>query len=141
MSSSTAANWLRVVAIGSMLTGIVMAVGSVSDPTGVMSLFFGLVSSGDSGIGGIATPEAKLALAVAGGVFAGFAAMFLFIVAPAVKAGDAGVRRGVIISLIIWYVIDSGASVASGNAANAVANTGMLLLFILPLVLVKSETA
>ncbi len=141
MSPSLAANWIRIVAIGSILTGIVMAAGAVGDPTGAMSIFLGLVSSGDSGIGGIATPEAKLALAVAGGVFAGLAAMFLFIVAPALKAEDAYVRRGAILSLAIWYIVDSGASIAGGNAANAVANTGFLLLFVLPLVLVKFKSA
>ena len=141
MSPSLAANWIRIVAVGSILTGIIMAAGAVGDPTGAMSIFLGLVSSGDSGIGGIATPEAKLALAVAGGVFAGLAAMFLFIVAPALKAENAHVRRGAILSLAIWYIVDSGASIASGNAANAVANTGFLLLFVLPLVLVKFKSA
>ena len=46
--------------------------------------------------------------------------------------------RGGQISLLIWFVTDSAASIAGGNAANAVANIGFLVLFMLPMALVKA---
>lgn len=139
MSPKAAAHVIRIASVFSILLGALMAAGAIGDPTGMLSIFFGLVSSGTQGIGGIITPEAKLSLAVAGGVFAGMCALFLFIVAPAVEAGNDQIKRGATYALIIWFVLDSGGSVAGGNSANAVANVGVLLVFLLPLLLAKSE--
>lgn len=48
------------------------------------------------------------------------------------KAPDM-VRKSVVIGLSSWFVLDSAASIASGNASNALFNVIILLLFIGPL--------
>ena len=138
MSPSSAARLMRIIATISIVTGALFALAVVADPTGLSNLFFHLVSSGDQGLAGIATLEAKVALAIAGGLFAGFSAFFLFLVAPAIETYDTSMIRGGQISLLVWFVTDSAASIAGGNTANAVANVGFLVLFMLPMVLVKA---
>lgn len=137
MSPVSAAQFMRIVAGVSIIIGIVFAIGGTADPAGANDLFLKLVSSGGDGINGLNTAEAKLALSIAGGVFAGFASLFLFIVAPAIEVYDRRIIRGAQISLLLWFFIDSTASITSGNPVNAVANVGFLVLFMLPMVLVK----
>ena len=115
MSPTSAARLMRIIATISIVTGALFALAVVADPTGLSNLFFHLVSSGDQGLAGIATPEAKVALAIAGGLFAGFSAFFLFLVAPAIEAYDKRMIRGGQISLLTWFVVDSSASIAGGN--------------------------
>ena len=94
MSPTSAARFMRITAIISIITGVLFALAVVADPTGLVDLFSHLVSSGDQGLAGIATPEAKVALAIAGGLFAGFSAFFLFLVAPAIEAYDTAYDPG-----------------------------------------------
>jgi hypothetical protein len=138
MSPASAAQFMRIIAILSIVTGVSFALAVAADPTGSTDLFYHLVSSGDQGLGGIHTAEAKVTLAIAGGIFAGFSALLLFLVVPALEAYDKRMIRGTQISILIWFVIDSSASIASGNPANAAANIVFLILFQAPLLLVKA---
>ena len=90
---------------------------------------------------GLTTPEAKLAMAIAGGVFGGLGAMYLFISAPGVEQGNELIRRGSIYVFLTWFVIDSSASVASGNAANVIPNLVFLAFYMAPLLLAKQTGA
>jgi len=132
---------MRFMAIISLLSGIVFAIGVVSDTAGINRMFLSIVSSGSEGLGGITSPEAKVMLAIAGGVFAGFGAMLLFIVAPAIEEGDSRIKRGAVYALLIWFVVDSGASIAGGNPMNAVSNSLFLALYLLPLLWVSQSSA
>ena len=137
MSPKSAASFMRIISIISIISGAMFALAVVSDPMGINDLFLRYVSSGNEGLSGIATSEAKVALAIAGGIFAGFSALLLFLVVPAIEAGDRRLIRGAQISILIWFVVDSGASIAGGNPANALANVGFLLLYQAPLFLVQ----
>jgi len=141
MQPKTAANFMRFMAIISILSGIIFAIGVVSDTAGINALFLNIVSSGNEGLGGITSPEAKVMLAIAGGVFAGFGAMLLFVAAPAIEESDTRIKRGFIYALLIWFVVDSSASIAGGNAMNAVSNSFFLALYLLPLLWVREANA
>ena len=66
-------------------------------------LFFRLASSGGNGVAGLDTAEAKLAMAIAGGVFGGLMAVYIFITAPGVEQGSDLVRKGSIYSFLICF--------------------------------------
>ncbi|NJM51535.1 MAG: hypothetical protein HC843_12250 [Sphingomonadales bacterium] len=137
MSPQNAAHFMRIIAIISMLSAILFAAAVVADPTGLNNLFLHGVSSGSQGLAGINTAEARVTLAIAGGVFAGFSAMLLLVAVPALHNYDVKMIRAVQMSLMIWFVVDSSASIAGGNAANAVANLLFLTVYMAPLMLVK----
>jgi len=137
MSPKKAAKTMRVIGWISIVVALFFAWGSVADPTGANNLFISHASSGGEGIAGIATQEAKLALAIAGGLFGGLMGYYVFISAPGIEQDNAMIRKGTIYAFLIWFVIDSSASWGTGNAANVAINVAILALYLFPVLLVK----
>ena len=127
MSPQASGRYIRIVGSFSLLVALIFALAGVNDFTGANDLFFRLASSGGNGVAGLDTAEAKLAMAIAGGVFGGLMAVYIFITAPGVEQGSDLVRFG----------IDSSASVASGNPQNVIPNIVFLVVYLVPLLLVK----
>ncbi|QTD54555.1 hypothetical protein [Parasphingorhabdus cellanae] len=138
MSPKAAANFMRFVAIVSLLSALIFALGAIGDPTGILSQFLAIIIPGSDGVGGIATPEAKVGLAIAGGLFAGFMVMLLLVTAPAIEQSNAAIKRASIYALLAWFIVDSSASIAGGVPLNALSNSILLILYLLPLVWVKA---
>jgi len=141
MSPTTAARSMRIIGVISIIIAAFFALAGVNDFTGANDIFFSIASSGTEGVAGLTTPESKLAMAIAGGVFGGLGAMYLFISAPGIEQGNALIRRGSIYVFLTWFVIDSSASVASGNAPNVIPNLVFLVVYLAPLMLVKQTSA
>ena len=137
MSPQATGRYIRIVGSFSLFVAILFAFAGVNDFTGANDLFFHLASSGGNGVAGLDTPEAKMAMAIAGGVFAGLMAMYIFITAPGVEQGSDLIRKGTIYTFLVWFGVDSIASVASGNAANVIPNFIFLAVYLTPLLLVK----
>lgn len=141
MSPTAAAFSMRIIGVISIITAVLFALAGVNDFTGANDIFFNLASSGTKGVAGLTTPESKLAMAIAGGVFGGLGAMYLFISAPGIQQGSSLIRKGSIYVFLTWFVIDSGASIASDNAANVIPNLVFLVVYLAPLLLVKQTEA
>ena len=137
MSPQATGRYIRIVGSFSLFVAILFAFAGVNDFTGANDLFFHLASSGGNGVAGLDTPEAKMAMAIAGGVFAGLMAMYIFITAPGVEQGSDLIRKGTIYTFLVWFVVDSAASAASGNAANVIPNLVFLIVYLTPLLIVK----
>ena len=137
MSPQATGLYIRIVGSISLLVAILFSLAGVNDFTGANDLFFRLASSGGNGVAGLDTAEAKLAMAIAGGVFGGMMAMYIFITAPGVEQGSDLVRKGSIYAFLVWFLVDSGASVASGNPQNVIPNSMFLVIYLTPLLLVK----
>lgn len=140
MRPSTSALAIRIIGIFSIITAVGFAFAGVNDFTGANDIFLSIASSGTEGVAGLNTPESKLAFAIAGGVFGGLGAMYLFITAPGIEQGNELIRKGSIYVFLTWFIIDSSASVASGNAENILPNIGFLTAYLVPLLLVKRST-
>ena len=138
MSPETAARWTQIVGAFSLLTAIVVAAGAYPPLAGGVAAMFDVIDWPIDGDVAPLTDEARLLAAVGGGVFAGLAAMFLFIVAPALRRGDDEIRRGALYSLLVWFAVDSTASVAAGAPGNVVGNTLYLAALGAPLMLAAS---
>ncbi|MEH6789928.1 hypothetical protein [Parasphingorhabdus sp.] len=137
MSPQATGRYIRIVGSFSLLVAILFALAGVNDFTGANDLFFRLASSGGNGVAGLDTAEARLAMAIAGGVFGGMMAMYIFITAPGVEQGSDLIRKGSIATFLVWFAIDSGASMASGNPSNVLPNAVFLVVYLTPLLLVK----
>jgi hypothetical protein len=87
------------------------------------------------------TEAARWLAAIGGGVWASLSALYYLVVAPAVARGDNEARRGGLISIIVWFVVDSAGSVAAGVPSNALFNVPFLILFLVPLLGVKTGAA
>jgi hypothetical protein len=141
MSPQTAAMLLRIASIGSFGLALIFASGAFAPLEGASRLLHDFLDFplGD-GLGAYTT-EARWFSAIGGGVFASLAALFYLVVAPAIGRGDDEVRRGAILSILIWFVIDSAGSIAAGVPSNAAFNVFFLALFLGPLFAVKSARA
>ncbi len=100
MSPQATGRYIRIVGSFSILVAILFALAGVNDFTGANEIFFQLASSGGNGVAGLDTPEAKMAMAIAGGVFAGLMAMYVFISAPGVEQGSELIRKGTISGVV-----------------------------------------
>jgi len=84
--------------------------------------------------------EARWMGAIGAGLTVAIGLMFVFIFAPLIRtSGDTArtVRKGVIIALTTWLIVDGAGSIAAGAPSNAVFNFIFYLLAIVPLVMVK----
>ena len=140
MSPQAAAKSMRMIGWFSLFVAVVFAWGSVFDPGGVNDLFLQHAATGETGIAGVSTQEAKLVMAIAGGVFGGLVGFYLFVSAPGIEQQNPMIRRGTILAFLIWFLIDSSASIGTGNATNAGLNVVVLAFYLWPVLLVKTPT-
>lgn len=70
---------------------------------------------------------------VLGAVMIGWMVTFLYILYTGFRRGAREAWNTLVLSLVAWFVIDSGFSIVSGFAGNAVFNTAFLILFAVPL--------
>ncbi len=71
--------------------------------------------------------------AVLGSVMVGWAALLLFVLNGPFRRQETAAWNMLAVSLIAWYLPDTAYSLISGFWQNAVLNTGMLVLFVIPL--------
>ncbi len=84
-------------------------------------------------------PTTRFLSAIAGGFLFGFGIMIWCLSTWVYDKAPEMVRRSVVIGLCSWFVLDSSASIASGNGSNAIFNVVILLMFIGPLWLPAKE--
>ena len=79
--------------------------------------------------------QARFSIALMGAVTLGWALTMAAAIKAANQLGEAGrpLWMGLTGSLLVWFVIDSGLSVATGYPLNAVSNAVILAAFLLPL--------
>lgn len=78
------------------------------------------------------TDEAQLLAAILGGVMVSWAVLFWMLTDALASDQPALLRRLIMSTMAVWFVIDSAASIASGGWLNVIGNLGFLALFILP---------
>lgn len=87
------------------------------------------------------TRDARWFAAIMSGLSAGFGALYAFVVAPLLTVPNADARqiakRGGLISVVIWFLVDSLGSFAAGVPSNVVMNLIFFLLIAGPLYMVK----
>jgi len=136
MSPSAAAKMIRLVALCFFPTALILyssAFSSIDGASRLLHDFLDFPLDGDFTF----TAEARWIAAIGGGVFAAMCVMLHQIVAPAIEEGDERVRRGAILAILVWFVLDSTGSIAAGAPANAAFNILFLALFIGPLIAVQ----
>lgn len=128
---------LRLAAAVTILTGLALALAAWPPLAGPIRLLADLLIWPLDGSQTLAAPETRLALAIGGGLMAGWGTM-IWQLAGAPHACDPDTtRRIVLTSLLVWFAVDSTASVAAGAALNVLANAGFLALFLLPILALR----
>lgn len=76
--------------------------------------------------------------AVLGGVLCGWAWLLYRLADPQIF--NPSIRRLMIQSTWVWFILDSGGSIIAGIPLNAISNMGFLLILLIPLYRLKSVT-
>lgn len=122
-------NWFTLWSLFVMLFGLVLAGAGLPALDSIATLIFGIVGATDM----VWTPELRFAVALMGAVTLGWGMTLLTGIRAAIALGDQGapVWRGLLIAMLVWFVVDSSMSVATGFWLNAVSNTIITAAFII----------
>ncbi len=124
-------SWLNVWAWVVIVFGLVLAGGGLDATDGIADAVFVLMG------GGAAiewTPHLRFSVALMGAVTMGWGVTYLALFMAAHRLGGqaAPVWRLATFGMIVWFVIDSALSVATGFWMNAVSNTGLAIGYLAP---------
>lgn len=138
MSPSFAAALLRFNAAMLVIAfGIIWALGSVPGWDGPVRFFLDVLKWPIDGDPGAFDATDRWFSALGGAFLTAFGVLFYLLVAPGVERGEAAPRKAGIAALLVWFVMDSSGSIASGAAPNAAFNVVILAMFLAPLILVR----
>lgn len=121
---------LRFAAGVTMVTGLALALSAVPALNIGVRLLTDLLVWPFDGAETLAAPETRLALAISGGVMAGWVLMIWQLAGEPLERAPKAVRGIIRASVLGWFVVDSAGSVA---ALNVLPNLVFLALFLLPL--------
>lgn len=124
--------WMTIWCWAVGLFGLVLAGAGLPATEGPTRLLFGIL--GDPAAFHL-DDQARFTIALMGAVTLGWALTMATAIKAATALGAAGrpVWSGLTVSLLVWFVIDSSLSVATGYPLNAGSNTVILVTYLLPL--------
>jgi hypothetical protein len=85
--------------------------------------------------------EARILNAVLGGVLVGWSTLLYWLVQGPIPKQVPGAKRAFVASVLVWFLLDTSGSLASGWWENAVLNLVLLAGLLLPLILSSSLSA
>ena len=124
-------NWITVWCWAVIVFGAVLAAAGLPAMDGVARVLFGVVGSLPADPAMFEPTGMRFAVALMGAVTLGWGFTILFLL-PAIHAAGAPAWKGLTAAILIWFVVDSAFSVATGFALNAVSNTGLLIAYLVP---------
>ncbi|WP_375229880.1 hypothetical protein [Roseobacter sp. S98] len=126
-------SWLRVTAVIVGSFGPVFALGSFAATAEPARFTLDLLAWPPDGATTWTHPDTRFLSALAGGFLLGWGVLIWQLATHVYDTCPDGVRRAVLSSLLVWFVVDTAGSVASGNASNAFFNTLVLMVAAGPL--------
>lgn len=123
--------WLIVWCWLVIVFGLVLAGGGLDATDGPAEMIYGIVGGGASFEW---TPHLRFSVALMGAVTMGWGITFLATFMAAHRLGDqaAPVWRLATGGVLVWFIIDSALSAATGFALNVVPNVALLIGYIVP---------
>jgi hypothetical protein len=125
--------WTRLAAEIVMAFGLIIALGAHPATAGVPAFFADLLFWPLDGLQTGLADETRLLSAIGGGIMLGWGAMIFLLAGAPMRADPDGTRRIILISVGLWFVLDSTGSVLAGAPLNVLGNLAFLALFALPL--------
>lgn len=124
--------WLIAVTVAVMIYGVgLMALPEVM--TGVFRALFFAAPTPLTDFSAEATAYVRLVQGVLGAVLIGWMVMLLSILLGAFRRREREAWQTLALSIVLWFVVDSGFSLAIVNPAHALFNVGFLIAFAIPL--------
>ena len=125
--------WLKVTAIIVGSFGPVFFLGTMTGTAEPARLTLDILSWPLDGATTYADADTRFLSALAGGFLLGWGVMIWCLSTWVHDAAPEPVRKTVLTSLLAWFVLDSGGSIASGNPYNVIFNALILLAAVGPM--------
>lgn len=125
-------NWLNIWCVAMIASGFIFVLAAVPATDIFARLFYDLVYwplDGQSGFSNAARPT----IAILGAVFLAFAILVQGVAKIALDNPASPLWRVLTTSVVVWWVVDSVASVICGIPVNALTNTILLVTFLVPI--------
>ena len=132
MSLQSSITGLKVACFVTIGFGVLMSFSLFTPAMAITEYLFDFVFFPIDGIQSVSTDAGRLLLAISGGIMAGWGVM-IFLLATKFYPTNPMVGRAVILpGILVWFLADSLGSIVVGAWVNAILNTGLLALFIIP---------
>ncbi len=139
MSFQTSVTCLKISSILLIVLGALFSWTTVGPWAQYNLLFVDFIIGPFDGGQSYSATETRLLAAITGGITTGLGVLF-WMITHFVYASDPVLgRRMILAGICSWFVVDSVGSMLAGAPFNVIANAGLLLMFVLPVVLVSAE--
>ncbi len=135
MKEETSRIWVGAGAVLVMASGLLSAGGSLAGTSTPWLGLFNLLNAASGAVLPQFSADARVVNAVLGGVMVGWGLLILLLRDR--RLPWALVRFKVLVSLLVWFAVDSTGSLAAGCPGNLVLNAAFAAFFLPPLILVK----
>ncbi len=133
MSRELSITWAKVACIATIAAGLVAVAASTPATSEPWRFLFDLLTWPIDGSPAAFLHETSAVNAVLGGTMAGWGTLMYLIVTGPIAHGDTQPIKPLLVSLTVWFLVDSGGSLLAGIPLNIVLNLGFLALFLPPL--------
>ena len=141
MSRKGYVTWLKVASILAIGFGLASSLASFEGGSGIWLFLFDILRWPVDGLPESFDANSYALNAVLGGVMAGWGILLYLLANGPIAEGDHRMANYMLISLDVWFVVDSIGSVVAGIPGNVILNLSFLVIFGIPLlVLRKPET-
>lgn len=124
--------WLMIWCWMTILIGAVFALSVFAGLRGPTMVFLDIIYWPIDGQPAALSREAILGTALAGAVMVGWGVLMLGLAKDERLSKEPRVWRLMTTSVVVWFVVDSAASVFAGASVNALSNASFLALFLYP---------
>jgi hypothetical protein len=125
--------WLKITAIVIGSFGPLFFLATMDGLTEPVRFTMDLISWPLDGATTFTAPDVRFLSALTGGFLSGWGVMIWCLSIWVYDLAPDPVRRTVVSGIVVWFVVDSAGSIASGNGSNAIFNVAILLVAVGPL--------
>ncbi len=133
MHSQSTSIWLRAASALVIGFGVLVVVAAYPATAGLTMFLIDFILWPIDGAQSGVTPELQLIFAISGGIMVGWGVLLWLIATRLYPREPQLARSMILVSVGIWFIVDSTASIVAGAPLNALLNTSFLLMFGLPL--------
>ncbi len=123
--------WLRVWSFAVIAFGVLLMTSVVPGADGPLRWVVGMMNTNDASHGSLEMNMVRFAVGLTGALTLGWGMMMLAVFSR-IGQEDAPLWRSLTAAMLVWYLVDSAISVATGFPLNAVSNTVFTVLFLIP---------